>query len=106
MDLFGKEVSAVPAANQPAAEAEARALEAKEPEIPTIEIAAPSKKPSSNPPKTPTGQGGRQASLQEASKRSGPTPQPTPEIETAEADSQPRLFHRLILDAFAVAFAL
>jgi hypothetical protein len=87
--LFGNEASEVPASEQGATEAEARVVEAREPKISAIEIAAPSEPPASDRPKTPTGQGESATSLQESSKRAGRETQPTPEPETAEKQVQP-----------------
>jgi sensor domain CHASE-containing protein len=88
LHLFGTEISTAQAANQPVVEAQAQVL-AMAPAIPGIEIAAPSETPSSDGPKTPTGQEVSRAPLQKISKRSGPEPQPTLEPATAGVEVEP-----------------
>jgi HPt (histidine-containing phosphotransfer) domain-containing protein len=88
LHLFGTEISTAQAANQSAVEAQAHVL-AMAPTVPVIEIAAPSETPSSDGPKTPTGQEVSHAPLQKISERCGPKPQPTLEPTTAEAEVEP-----------------
>lgn len=88
LQLIGTEAPRVQAANQPAVEGEAR-VTAMAPTVPVIEIPAPSETPSSDCPKTPTGQEVSHAPLQKSSKRSGLKPQPTLEPATSATKVEP-----------------